>query len=243
MEREDSIKIIVADDDKFYRNIIAERIEKEEDLTVVKSLENGNLVYEEILKGYADVVILDMIMPHIDGLGVLEKLCSKNIDKVPKFIFLSGIDDTKLTQKVLDMGASYYLKKPFDLDILVYRIRNLIREKTKISNKYDDMVDKIMNLFGISPKFTGYKYLKSAIDIVIKNNGDMESVTKIIYPKIAKKYGTTDKNVERNIRNCIEQAYNEKKLNKEVFDAQRKPTNSEVIKKATNTLMISIKSK
>ena len=243
MKRKESIKIIVADDDKFYRNIIVERIEQEEDLEVVKSLENGDLVYEEILKGYADVAILDMIMPHIDGLGVLEKLSSTNLIKIPKFIFLSGIDDSNLTQRVLDLGASYYLKKPFDLDLLVSRIRNLVKDDNRtsvISN--NDIVDVVISFFGISEKLSGYKYIKMAIEVVVENNGVMDSITKIIYPKIARKYNTTDKNVERNIRNCIEQAYSEGRLNIGVFNLEKRPTNSEFIKEVAKKVMNMLKS-
>ena len=94
---------------------------------------------------------------------------------------------------------------------------------------------------GISEKLSGYNYIKKAIEIVVENNGAMDSITKIIYPRIAREYYTTDKNVERNIRNCIEQAYKEKKLNSQIFNLDKRPTNSEFIKQATKIAMNMVK--
>ena len=81
-----------------------------------------------------------------------------------------------------------------------------------------------------------------AIEVVVENNGVMDSITKIIYPKIARKYNTTDKNVERNIRNCIEQAYSEGRLNIGVFNLEKRPTNSEFIKEVAKKVMNMLKS-
>ena len=239
--REDRIiNIIIADDNKSFRDILEERIEKEPGFNLVTSVENGTLVYEEILKGYADVVILDMIMPELDGLAVLEKVKGLELTHRPHFIFFSGIDETKLAQRALEMGASYYLKKPFDLDVLIERIRNLKEEKDSKNIAIDNEINGLITKLGIQKKLKGYVYIKKAIWMVFKNKGSMGSITKTIYPKIANEFKTTDKNVERSIRNCIERAYKENALGKtyQLFNLYRKPTNSEFIMKVASKLML-----
>lgn len=247
MSKDGTTNIIIADDNEFFRNILEERIKNELGLNLVKSVENGILLYDEILKGYADVVILDMIMPGLDGMGVLEKIKGVDLPNKPCYIFFSGIDEPKLTQKALEMGASFYLKKPFDLDILIERIRGLRKERSKrSSNKtLDNVINGIMTKLGISQKLNGYIYIKKAILMVFENKGSIDSITKVIYPQIAAECNTTDKNVERSIRNCIERAYKENDLSKsyKLFNLCRKPTNSEFIMKIANKLMIMIQEK
>ena len=234
--------IIIADDNELFRGVLEERIKEEPGLNLVKSVNNGFCVYEEILKGYADVVILDMIMPGLDGIGVLEKLKDVYLPNNPHYIIFSGIDEPKLTQKALDMGASYYLKKPFDLDVLIQRIRSLKEKQSSKNIIIDNAIDGIMARLGISQKLNGYTYIKKAILIVFKNKGSMDSITKIIYPKIAAECKTTDKNVERSIRNCIERAYKENALEKiyNSLNLHRKPTNSEFIMRVANKLMLKL---
>ena len=237
MKITDTKKIIIADDNEFFRDILEERINEEDGLEVIKSLGNGSLVYEEILKGHADLVILDIIMPVLDGIGVLEKVQNENLIKKPKFICFSGLDEMKLVKKAFSMGASYYLKKPFSLEVLIERIKALDYEENNILEKE---LEDIMGKLGISQKVNGYLYIKKAILMVIKNNGVMDSITKVIYPYIANEYNTTDKNVERSIRSCIKRAFKDEKENcwyRLSLDLSDKPTNAEFIQKIANKLI------
>ena len=234
-------KIIIADDNELFRKILEERINREIDLQVIKSFDNGFLLYEEILKEYADLVILDMLMPVLDGIGVLEKVNKKVLAKKPKFILFSGLDEMKYIEKAFSMGASYYLKKPFNLDILMQRIKALDHEEDGINIiKLEKELEVIMNKLGISQKVNGYFYIKKAILMVLKNNGVMDSITKVIYPSIADEYNTTDKNVERSMRSCIKKAYKDNKKNYLYglsLDLGEKPTNAELIQKISDKLI------
>src|SRR5699024_1076094 len=96
-----------------------------EDLEVVGIARDGQDAYNKILEEKPDIALLDIIMPHLDGLGVLEKLNSAELNKKPMCIILSAVGQDKITQKAIELGAQYYIVKPFDINILIKRIKEL----------------------------------------------------------------------------------------------------------------------
>lgn len=123
-----TIEVLLADDNREFTNLLSEFIDDQEDMRVTGVAYNGNDVLRLIEQGQRipDVLILDIIMPHLDGLGVLEKLREMDLNPQPKIIMLTAFGQENITQKAVQLGASYYILKPFDMEILTNRIRQLV---------------------------------------------------------------------------------------------------------------------
>lgn len=248
----ESIRVMLADDNKEFCELVQEYIEEQDDMQLVGVAYNGMEVLEKIDTIMPDVLVLDIIMPHLDGLGVLEKLVERPADKRPKVIMLTAFGQESITQRVVDLGADYYILKPFNLDVLISRIRQLAtngyvpKRTTQIKAKNLDMeVTNIIHQIGVPAHIKGYLYLREAILMVIHNVDLLGAVTKELYPLIAEKYSTTPSRVERAIRHAIEVAWS--RGNVEVvnslfgytIDVNRgKPTNSEFIAMIADKLRV-----
>jgi len=117
------IRVLLADDNREFVEIVKEFIERQEDMSLVGVAYHGNEALELISREEPHVVLLDIIMPHLDGLGVLEKL--QYASQRPKIIILTAFGQESMTQRAVNLGANYYILKPFDLDTLGKRIRQL----------------------------------------------------------------------------------------------------------------------
>ena len=173
-----------------------------------------------------EILILDMIMPHLDGLGVLEEISGMELDRYPRIIVLSAVGQEQITQKAISLGAEYYIVKPFNLDILMKRINQLAGvEESKDSkiqyaravltnNEEDDVksleidITNIIHEIGVPAHIKGYHYLRDAIIMVVEDIDLLGAITKELYPAIAKANNTTPSRVERAIRHAIEVAWN-----------------------------------
>ncbi|MDR3587214.1 MAG: response regulator [Desulfosporosinus sp.] len=116
------IQVLIADDNKDFNNILCEYLNYQDGIEVVGTAFNGVDAVDMIISKEADVVVLDIVMPQLTGIEVLEKINSIQLKKKPVFIMLSALGNDKTTQRALDIGAEYYLVKPFDMDILVNKI-------------------------------------------------------------------------------------------------------------------------
>ena len=123
----ENISILLSDDNVEFTNTLTTYLEKQEDMEVIGVAKDGNEAYQMILNTKPDVVLLDVIMPHLDGLGVLEKIGETQMEKMPIFIMLSAVGQDKITQRAIQLGAQYYVVKPFDIELLVKRIREVKR--------------------------------------------------------------------------------------------------------------------
>ncbi|WP_366922433.1 sporulation transcription factor Spo0A [Metallumcola ferriviriculae] len=250
----DSINVLIADDNKEFCNILQSYFAEQEDLSLVGTAFNGTEAIGLIQENEPDVVVLDIIMPHLDGIGVLEKLSSVD-GKKPKVIILTALGQESMTQRSMQLGADYYILKPFDLDVLGTRIRQLangmpsnengVRGAFVKTRNLDVEVTKIIHQMGVPAHIKGYQYLRDAILFVIDEVNLLGAVTKELYPMIAKKYNTTPSRVERAIRHAIELAWdrgNVDMMNKffgYTINVERgKPTNSEFIAMVADKLRI-----
>lgn len=222
---EKKIQIVIADDNKEFIDILSEYLSSQNDIEVVGTAKDGNEAFELIVEKMPDIAILDIIMPHLDGLGVLEKLRSMTLKKRPLFIILSAVGQDKITQRALALGAEYYIVKPFDVEVLVSRIRQLkdsshnpvirsdytLESKTPyhipVQRNLEVEVTNIMHEIGVPAHIKGYQYLRDAIMMVVKDLDIINSITKQLYPSIAREYNTTPSRVERAIRHAIEVAW------------------------------------
>ena len=230
------IKVLLADDNREFTNMLAEYISNQEDMEVAGIAFNGEEVLQMIdqLPELPDVLILDIIMPHLDGLGVLERIRDMNLSPAPKIIMLTAFGQENITQRAVQLGASYYILKPFDMEVLVSRVRQLVgspitnsggnmqpgNSSNSMGNKVnnglppvtrgknlDANITAIIHEIGVPAHIKGYQYLREAITMVYNNIEILGSITKTLYPAIADKFKTTPSRVERAIRHAIEVAW------------------------------------
>jgi two-component system response regulator (stage 0 sporulation protein A) len=257
------IKILLADDNREFTYLLSEFIGEQNDMEVVGVAYNGNDVLRLIEQEQQapDVLILDIIMPHLDGLGVLEKLREMNLSPQPKIIMLTAFGQENITQKAVQLGASYYILKPFDMEVLTNRIRQLVGVpnvtttpsapvKTNVvqlpkGKNLDANITTIIHEIGVPAHIKGYQYLREAITMVYNNIEILGAITKTLYPAIAEKYKTTPSRVERAIRHAIEVAWTRGNIDSISFIfgytiniSKSKPTNSEFIAMVADKLRI-----
>ena len=255
---EENINVLVVDDNKEFCGILGEFFGEQKDLKLCGTAYNGLEAVKAIQEKEPDVVILDIIMPHLDGIGVLENLSETELSVKPKIIVLTTLGQEAMTQRACDLGADYYILKPFDLDVLATRIKQLAKGERPggggstngiIKGKSLDVeVTKIIHQMGVPAHIKGYQYLRDAILMVIGEVNLLGAVTKELYPLIAKKYMTTPSRVERAIRHAIELAWdrgNVDMMNRffgYTINVERgKPTNSEFIAMVADKLRIGTK--
>lgn len=227
------ISVLIADDNKEFCSILNDYLLNQRDIVVTGIAKDGLEALDLIQEKEPDLVVLDIIMPHLDGLGVLEKLNSMTLNKMPRVIVLSAVGQDKITQKAIKLGADYYVVKPFDMDVFTKRIRdmfnsvdtqesgNRLAQQSSIitsretsmpvsNNEPEDLeteITSIIHEIGVPAHIKGYMYLREAITMVVNDMELLSAVTKELYPSIAKKYNTTASRVERAIRHAIEVAW------------------------------------
>ena len=266
------LSVAIAEDDKEMMQYIDEGLGKD-GFQIIGKVTDGKTLCQMVKEQHPDVVVLDLILPRMDGLSVLGEL-NKDPDIVeyPDVIMISSVGDSRITERAFQMGASYYMLKPFEQENLAKSIRmvyelghkksgkeivpikkkeekisvssvkgskeNPIRWETEVWSRVDleTRITKVIHEVGVPAHIKGYQYLREAICMTVLDVDLMSSVTKILYPDIAKKYHTTASRVERAIRHAIEVAWTRGRL--ETIDAlfgytvhagKGKPTNSEFI--------------
>ncbi len=250
-----AIKVLIADDNREFCELLKEFVNSQEDLTLAGIAYNGIEALDLIDQQKPEVVVLDIIMPHLDGIGVLEKISTGATSVKPKVIMLTAFGQESVTQRAVELGADYYILKPFDFSVLATRIRQLAKgvevntyvapAKTK---NLDVAVTNIIHEMGVPAHIKGYHYLRDAILMVIADVNLLGAVTKELYPMIAQKYNTTPSRVERAIRHAIELAWDRGNIEMMTkffgytINLERgKPTNSEFIAMVADKLRIEAK--
>ena len=247
------IRIGIADDNKEFCEILADYFGDKENIEIVFTAHDGLRTVEGVEEHTPDVLILDMIMPHMDGLGVLEAINGLELPSYPRTIVLSAVGQETITQKAINLGAEYYIVKPFSFDILLKRINQLAGNEIAEAGKMnyvrsigrgsqvqrDELELEITNIIhevGVPAHIKGYHYLRDAIMMVVDDMELLGAVTKELYPAIAIKNNTTPSRVERAIRHAIEVAWTRGKIETidqlfgyTVENNKGKPTNSEFI--------------
>jgi len=255
--QKEKIKVLLADDGVDFCNIVKGLLEKTGEIDVVATVHNGEDAMLKIAEHKPDVALLDSIMPKLDGMGVLEQLKAENAHK-PVCIMISGWTDDNAVQNALNLGADYYLAKPFDTNALISRIKQFkarpatkskIMVETQKVVSLEARVTSVLHEIGVPAHIRGYHFMREAILMAIENHDVLNFVTKELYPAIAKKSGSTASRVERAIRHAIEVAWSRGKLDaiENIFgytvnNSKGKPTNSEFIALISDRLRIELKS-
>ena len=265
------IRIVLVDDNIEVRNNLTEYFQNVPDIELLGTAENGEEGFKLICNVKPDVAILDIVMPKLDGLGLLERLgqtpsCSKT-----NYIMYSAIGNDKVTQKAISLGAHYYIMKPCgDYSIIAQRIRqvnsllNVPAVNQGISTKpsgisksintpidednLESVITDIIHDIGVPAHIKGYNYLRNAIDLCIHDDEFINSITKMLYPTVAKNFSTTSSRVERAIRHAIEVAWNRgrEEVLTDIFgytiDTNKgKPTNGEFIAMISDSIKLKMK--
>jgi two-component system response regulator (stage 0 sporulation protein A) len=247
-------RIVIVDDSIEFLNIFQEYLSCKDGFEVVGTAANGLDAIDVIAESKPDVVLLDIMLPYLDGLGVLEKLRPLRKITNMKCIVLTAIWNYETTQMALELGADYYMLKPFDLEELVLRIRQLRALKHQGSQRFvgqtqtsdaessiETQVKSIIDGIGVPSHLNGYQYLIYAGSLVAQDLSFIHSMNKNIYSSIAQKFGTTAACAERSIRNAVEITWNKGDIDKlyklfgsEFDDRKTKPSNSEFIMTVVN---------
>ncbi len=252
------IKVLLIDDNRDFCELVKEYINSQEDMEVIGVANNGMEGLDLIESKGPDVVILDIIMPYLDGIGVLEELNKRGRDPEMKIIMLTAFGHQEVTQRIVDLGADYYILKPFDLEKLVDRIQQLMSPMSqggidgplprRRGQDMDIRVTDIMHQIGVPAHIRGYMYLREAILMVIDKIELLGAVTKELYPRVAEKYNTTPSRVERAIRHAIEVSWERGNIKaiynifgSSVATESGKPTNSQFIAKIADKLRLEIR--
>ena len=259
------ISVAIADDNERILELLDEIIRSDNELKLVGKADNGEDICTIIREKEPDVVLLDLIMPKMDGLSVMDQINhDRKIRRRPNFIVVTAVGQDRITESAFSKGAQYYVMKPFKNEVLLHHIKDTVkgkhapvtaktetvmesREMTEedLEAKVTDMIHEI----GVPAHIKGYQYLREAIMMSVEDPAMISSITKLLYPTIAKRYQTTPSRVERAIRHAIEVAWSRGRM--ETLDAMfgytidtgiGKPSNSEFIALIADRIRLSYRS-
>ncbi|MBU3159766.1 sporulation transcription factor Spo0A [Clostridium frigoris] len=230
-----NIKVIITDDNDDFCDILNEYLFYQKGIVVTGIAKDGVQAIKLIEEKKPDLVIIDIIMPFIDGLGVLERLNTMNLNPKPHIIVLSAVGSEITRKRAMSLGADYYIVKPFDMKLFIKKVRKMVngttynkdlkKTITKIDNVKNNNISKIskdqknnittqitniINEIGVPANIKGYMYLKEAINMVVNDIELSSSVTKELYPLVGKKFNTTAGRVERAMNYAIDVTWSTK---------------------------------
>lgn len=242
------IKVAIADDNQDLVRMMSMYFENHPQIELVATASNGKLCIDMLAQHELDVLLLDVIMPHLDGLAVLEEMHKSERHHHTQVIMLTAFGQEDVMKQAVTYGASYFMLKPFEFEQLVHKILHCAKQfkvkQTELlemdalseQRQLDTMITGFIKEIGVPAHIKGYVYIREAIQMVYGNIELLGSVTKVLYPEIAAKFNTTASRVERAIRHAIEVAWNRGNIEaiSTIFGyapqhVKSKPTNSEFI--------------
>ncbi len=241
------IRVIIADDSRETTLMISESLKMQAGFEVVNTFNSGKSLLSYLESNQVDLLLLDIVMPEVDGFKVLEEIENRQdkYKRPKKIIMLSSFNNDSLLTRSSALGADYFIIKPIDLQNLAQTINSLFKELPKrkeSSYKPNEEIDlngeitDILHEIGVPAHIKGYLYLREAITMVFNDINVLGAITKVLYPIIAKKFNTTSSRVERAIRHSIEVAWGRGNVDTiaNIFSYtvsynKSKPTNSEFI--------------
>ena len=255
----EKLKVLIADDSVEFGQNCA-KILQSYGMNVILCEKDGAKLVKEAEKQKIDVIIVDVFMRNLDALGVLNAFKEKDKCQKPLVIVMSNFDNQRLEREALEAGAAYYFLKPVDLNTMAQRIISLsgwkneveplVVNKSKVTTdlQLELIITDIIHQIGVPAHIKGYNYLRDAILMSVKNTEMISSITKILYPTVAKKHQTTSSRVERAIRHAIEVAWDRGDMDTldsyfgyTVQNSRGKPTNSEFIAMISDKIRLNLK--
>ena len=243
----DRIQVMIVDDNDEIRAALRAYLSAQEDMTVIAEAANGAEALRILGEKAVDVLLLDIIMPQLDGYGVLEQLQHSPAEERPRVIALTALSRDDFILRAMRLGVDYYMVKPADMQAIAARIRDAARRGESVaadplpfplaaSRSIDDRLSSIFLSLGIPAHIKGYQFLREAVKLVLEDPDRINRITKELYPAIARRFGTSASKVERAIRHAIEVGWSRgrvESLNRafgcRVATPEDKPTNGEFI--------------
>ncbi len=244
----DEVKVMIVDDNLELRGVVARFLSKQEGISVVGQATNGEDALKQIAETQPDVLLLDIIMPKMDGYSMLEQMRQLSLPKEPEVIALTALGRDDFITRAVEMGVRYYMVKPFDFSVLYQRILEIAGRRSiqgastmsipiaAPSKSLDERIASLFLTIGIPAHIKGYQFLREAVKMVMDQSDMINRITKELYPGIARRFNTTASKVERAIRHAIEVAWSRGRIDvlNQVFGVNvcsldDKPTNGEFI--------------
>ena len=239
-------KVLLADANENFRMLLQEAIEKTDEFAVVGSAGDGMEILQLVQKWNPDLILLDIVLPGLDGFSVMKRLRAQGINS-PKIILISAFCSDATVAEGLELGAYYFMTKPCEENSLLDRMRAACQtpEAKEHPAELKNLVTSIIHEIGVPAHIKGYQYLREAIMIAVDDMDVINAVTKVLYPEVAKRFSTTPSRVERAIRHAIEVAWDrgdletlQKFFGYTVSNTKGKPTNSEFIAMIADRLVL-----
>lgn len=248
------IKLLIVEDNVQLNEMLSKYFSTKNDVEVVGSCTNPIEAAAMIKETEPDALIVDMIMPEADGLSLLERLGTSEFETMPATIVVSAVGSEKMIKLACDLGAKYYMVKPFNKDILYRRIQDMFGNRVVATRRavqpvrsktLDEKITAVFLSIGIPAHIKGYHFLREAIKMVVKKPELINSITKKLYPGIAEPFDTSASKVERAIRHAIEVAWSRGKIENinsflgyNIYTSNDKPTNGEFIALMADKLLM-----
>lgn len=236
MEKENTMKIYVADAEEC-KNIV-DYFSNSSKFSVVGSAKNGNQVVKEVPQLKPDFLIMEVMLPEMDGFMVLDNLKKQMGNNLPKVIFVSHLSHSGFVSKAMKDGASYFMIKPISPENIEARIKDIVSSSAEhsVDRGLDEKISNIFISIGIPANIKGYQFLREAVKLAVEEPDIIGSITKKLYPTIAERFETSSSKVERGMRHAIEVAWNRGKIENinalfglKIYNSNEKPTNGELI--------------
>ena len=250
----EKIRVMLADDNLSLLKLLTDYLSRKPDIEVVAAVSDGVEIPDCVRRYGPDILVMDIIMPRRDGFMTLEALNAMEPALRPRVIVLTGLARDDFIMRAIRLGASYYMVKPFDMNLLYERIVEIARDQPQSiapavpEGPEETLDEQITNLFltlGIPAHIKGYQYLREAVRMVSENHDVINRITKELYPGIAHKFDTSASKVERATRHAIEVAGTRGRLDAvnqmygyRVFSREDKPTNGEFIALVSDKLAV-----
>jgi len=252
----EKINVMMVDDSPAVLELLGDYLAGKEELAVTARVEDGQAALEVLDKNDIDVMVLDMVMPKLDGFGVLEAMQQMEPVNRPRVIALTALTREDFIRRATQLGADYYMLKPYDENAVYERILELAAPEETVhaateppkrasARSLDERIANIFLSMGIPAHIKGYHFLREAIKLVIYDRDMINAITKDLYPTVAKKFGTSSSKVERAIRHAIDVAWNRGQMENinmlfgsKLYVRHDKPTNGEFIAMIADRLAI-----
>ena len=244
----EQVKVLIVDDNVELRTLVARSFSGREGVTVVGQASNGEDALKLLEETQPDILLLDIIMPKMDGYSMLEQMHRLNLPKEPEVIALTALGRDDFITRAVELGVRYYMVKPFEFPVLYQRVMEIAgKQVSRVESgmsipsplparSLDERIAGLFLTIGIPAHIKGYQFLREAVKMVMDQPEMINRITKELYPGIARRFSTTASKVERAIRHAIEVAWNRGRIEvlNQVFGANvcsldEKPTNGEFI--------------